>query len=94
MNKFSRGALAAGVAVCVLAPAPLATGGVSSLWANCTSVHTRYPHGVGRANAHDRTRSGSNPITNFKRSTRLYNIAMRANSDLDRDRDGIACEKH
>jgi Excalibur calcium-binding domain len=35
---------------------------------------------------------------NFYRSTRLYNVAMSYNGargyNLDRDRDGIACEKH
>jgi hypothetical protein len=32
------------------------------------------------------------PVTNFRRSTRL--TAMRWNRGLDRDKDGIACEKH
>jgi excalibur calcium-binding domain-containing protein len=32
-------------------------------------------------------------VTNFKHSTRLYNRAMNHNSGLDRDKDGIACEK-
>ena len=72
---------------------PAVTGSVSSLWNNCTSVHTRYRHGVGRLNARDRTRSGTPGVTTFKRSTRLYNTAMRYNRDLDRDRDGVACEK-
>jgi Excalibur calcium-binding domain len=27
------------------------------------------------------------------RNTRLYNVAMSYNRDLDRDRDGVACEK-
>jgi hypothetical protein len=46
---------------------------------------------VGRVGAHDKTRG--TPVTNFKRSTFLYRIAMRYNRGLDRDRDGIACEK-
>ena len=79
--------------VFVSAGQPAATGAVSSLWNNCTSVHTKYPHGVGRLNARDHTRSGTPGVTTFKRSTRLYNTAMRYNSDLDRDRDGVACEK-
>jgi hypothetical protein len=33
------------------------------------------------------------PVTNFYRSTRLYNIAMSYNRGLDHDKDGIACEK-
>jgi hypothetical protein len=64
------------------------------LWKNCTHVHTKYRHGVGKLHAHDQTRSGSNPVTNFFRSTRLYKIAMSYNSDLDRDGDGVACEQH
>jgi hypothetical protein len=79
----------------VLAPVsqPAVTGAVSSLWTNCTKVHTRYAHGVGRLHARDHTRSGTPGVTTFKRSTRLYNVAMTYNRDLDRDRDGVACEK-
>jgi hypothetical protein len=46
---------------------------------------------VGKVGAHDKT-SGV-PVTTFKRSTRLYRIAMSYNRGLDRDKDGIACEK-
>jgi Excalibur calcium-binding domain len=60
-------------------------------WKNCTQVNKRYPHGVGRLRAVDKT-SGE-PVTNFKRSTLLYRTAMRYNRGLDRDKDGIACEK-
>ena len=35
----------------------------------------------------------STPVTNFKPSNVLYNTAMRYNRGLDRDKDGIACEK-
>jgi hypothetical protein len=61
-------------------------------WKNCTIVNKRYPHGVGKRRAHDRTKSGD-PVTNFKRSTALYLTAMHFNRSLDRDKDGIACEK-
>jgi hypothetical protein len=86
-------AVAAGAFVFGVATAPAgATGGaIPYLWQNCTHVHTKYRHGVGKRYAHDRT-SGT-PVTNFYRSTRLYNIAMHYKKDLDRDRDGIACEK-
>jgi hypothetical protein len=63
---------------------------IPSLWRNCTRVHRRYPHGVGKPHAHDKT-SGT-AVTTFRRSTRLYNIAMRYNRGLDADKDGIACE--
>jgi len=61
-------------------------------WKNCTVVNKRYPHGVGKLRAHDKTTG--DPVTNFKRSTTLYLTAMRYNRGLDRDKDGIACEKH
>jgi Excalibur calcium-binding domain len=66
---------------------------VAAPWNNCTQVHTRYAHGVGRAGAKDRVRGSTAPVTTFKRSTHLYNLAMRNNRDLDRDGDGVACEK-
>jgi len=61
------------------------------VYKNCTNLNKKYRHGIGRAHAHDRT-SGT-PVTNFVRSDRLYRIAMSYNRGLDRDRDGIACEK-
>jgi hypothetical protein len=64
---------------------------VPAQWANCTTVNSRLPHGVGRATAHDHT-SGK-PVTTFRHDTALYNTAMRANGRLDGDHDGIACEK-
>jgi len=64
---------------------------IPARWKNCTAVNTRYPHGVGRYGAHDKTTGV--PVTNFKHSTRLYKLAMHYNRSLDRDKDGIACEK-
>jgi hypothetical protein len=62
-----------------------------NLYDNCTNFNDRYPHGVGKRHAHDHT-SGT-PVRNFKKSNKIYKRAMRHNSDLDRDRDKIACEK-
>jgi hypothetical protein len=61
------------------------------LYKNCTNLNKRYPHGVGRLGARDKT-SGT-PVTTFKRSTLIYRRAMSYNRGLDRDKDGIACEK-
>ena len=58
---------------------------------NCTQLHSKYPHGVGKKGAHDRT-SGT-PVTSFTKNTKAYNKAMSYNSRLDADKDGIACEK-
>ena len=58
---------------------------------NCTNLNRQWPHGVGRAGARDRT-SGT-PVTTFTRNTAAYRTAESHNGDLDRDNDGIACEK-
>lgn len=62
-----------------------------ALYKNCTALNQKYPHGLGKLNARDK--SSGVPVTTFKRSTRLYNIANGYNKGLDRDNDGIACEK-
>ena len=64
---------------------------VPAVWKNCTAVNKRYPHGIGRVSARDRT-SGE-PVRTFRRSNRLYRVAMSHNRGLDRDKDGIACEQ-
>lgn len=61
------------------------------LFDNCTNFNNQYRHGVGRRHAHDQT--SGDPVTNFKRSTRIYKRAIAHNPDLDRDGDGIACEQ-
>ncbi len=62
-----------------------------ALYKNCTNLNKKYPHGLGKKGARDRT-SGT-PVTTFVRSTKLYNKAMSYNRGLDRDGDGVACEK-
>lgn len=76
----------------LLAPQSGASSGaaIPALYKNCTNVTKRWPHGVGRANAKDKT-SGK-PVTTFFRSTKIYNTAISHNKGLDRDKDGIACE--
>jgi Excalibur calcium-binding domain len=64
---------------------------IPPLYKNCTNLNKRYPHGLGRLGARDKT-SGT-PVTTFRRSTRLYRLAMSYNRGLDRDKDGIACEQ-
>ncbi len=79
-------AVSLGGVVLVAPSADAATG----IYRNCTALHTKYKHGVGRAGARDHT--SSKPVTTFTRNTRVYKIAMSKNRGLDRDRDGIACE--
>lgn len=56
---------------------------------NCTALTKVYKHGVGKAGAKDKVASGKTPVTTFTRSTKVYAL----NTHLDRDKDGIACEK-
>ncbi|WP_435744855.1 excalibur calcium-binding domain-containing protein [Nocardioides sp. SYSU DS0663] len=58
---------------------------------NCTQLNKKWPHGVGRKGAVDKT-SGSR-VTTFYRNTKQYKLAEGHNGTLDRDNDGIACEK-
>jgi Excalibur calcium-binding domain len=78
-------AVSAALAFAIVAAAHAGTSG----YRNCTALHARYPHGVGRVGAHDHTSSGD-PVTDFRRSNVLY----LANRGLDRDKDGVAREKH
>jgi hypothetical protein len=84
------GAISAAAAACAALANP-ASAAIPAQWKNCAHVNRTFPHGLGKVGAHDRTTSGA-PVTNFKRSTRLYRIAMSYNRGLDRDKDGIACE--
>ena len=77
-----------GLSLVSSAPAVAHTTGIHD---NCTELNKRWPHGVGKRRARDQT-SGT-PVTNFKRSTKKYRRAIRHNGTLDRDGDGIACEK-
>lgn len=56
---------------------------------NCTRLHQKWPHGVGRRGAVDR----GGDVTNFTRNTRAYNRADAHNGTLDADNDKIACEQ-
>lgn len=94
--SIKKSLLALAASLAVTAPAlvfvsQVEASAVPAQWANCTTVNKRFPHGLGKATARDRT-SGT-PVTTFRRDTRLYNIAMSANRRLDGDKDGIACEK-
>jgi len=51
-------------------------------------IDLRGDGGVGVSD-HPRDHTSGTPVTNFRRSNRLY----RQNRGLDRDKDGIACEK-
>ena len=67
---------------------------------NCTALNKVYPHGVGKSGAKDKTASSSKPVTNFTKDSKTYSYndgprnKKTGEYDLDRDNDGVACEKH
>ena len=85
------------IASCLIAAVVLgfaagtAEGAAPLVYKNCTNLNKKYPHGLGKLLARDK--AAGDPVTNFKRSTRLYLVAMSHNKRLDGDKDGIACEK-
>lgn len=56
---------------------------------NCKALNKKYRHGVGKKTARDKVRGKTRPVTSFKKHNALY----KENRHLDRDRDGVACEK-
>ncbi len=59
-------------------------------YANCAALNKDYPHGVGIPGARDKVRTGQPRVTTFTRSVKVYRLNA---PRLDRDRDGIACER-
>ena len=90
-------AIAVGGALSVgLLGAPTEAASVKS-FKNCAALNKVYPHGVGKKGAKDHT-SGKR-VTNYKVSNDVYahndggSKRYSGEHDLDRDNDGIACEK-
>lgn len=59
------------------------------VYQKCAAMHAVYPHGVAKFGAVDKVRGKTKPVTTFTVITAIY----LANKHLDRDRDGVACEK-
>ncbi|MDT4992383.1 MAG: hypothetical protein QOH97_2275 [Actinoplanes sp.] len=78
--------LLAGGSVAVASPADAAT---ATKYKNCTALQKKYKHGVAKKGAKDKVSGSTKPVTTFTVNTAVYN----ANKNLDRDKDGVACEK-
>ncbi|SCG51489.1 excalibur calcium-binding domain-containing protein [Micromonospora humi] len=90
VSTLLRGALAltlaiGGGAAVAVGPAEAA----AKKYKNCTALNKTYKHGVGKKGAKDKVRGSTKPVANFTVSTTVYN----KNTHLDRDKDGVACEK-
>ena len=92
-NVYSVKRIAAPLVVALLAAfaAGIAEAKAPPLYKNCTNLNKRYPHGVGKVLARDK--SAGEPVTNFRRSTEAVPRRDELDKGLDRDKDGIACEQ-
>ncbi len=80
----------AGIVVGLVAASP-ASARIPPLYRSCAALNVKYPHGLGKTTARDK--SAGVPVRNFFKSNRFFKLAMSYNRGLDRDHDGIACEK-
>ncbi len=69
-----------------------------SIYSNCTAFNGKYSHGVKvsaktKNTVHKRNGSVVYEYSRAYVSASIYKKAMKQNRDLDRDRDGIACER-
>jgi hypothetical protein len=85
------GLAAAAVVLCAVMPAVLAPNASAATphYKNCAQLNAYYKHGVGKKGAHDKVSGRTKPVTTFAVNNTVYT----ANRALDRDKDGIACEK-
>lgn len=103
MNSRTASRIIAIAAAAGLLAGPIAVGAeaatsarAGSVYKNCTELNNKHKHGLGKSGAKDEISGKYVPgksVTTFKKSTKLYNAAMEANSRLDGDKDGVACEK-
>ena len=93
MNTLTRlGVVAAtAVAACMLPSVGPVSAHTTGIHDNCTNLNKKWPHGVGTRRAVDRTTGVR--VTTFYRNNDAYWAAEHHNGTLDRDNDGIACEK-
>jgi hypothetical protein len=77
-------------ATSLIALPPLdADAAVAKKYQNCTALNKKYAHGVARPGARDKVRGKTRPVTGFAVNKAVY----QRNTHLDRDKDGVACEK-
>ena len=91
ISKLARVAVATLITVGAAGITATPADAAAKKYANCTALNKVYKHGVGRKGAKDKVSGHTKPVTTFTVNSTVY----AANSKkLDRDHDGIACEKH
>lgn len=103
MSRVSALVLTAALAATPLVAAPAASSSAAVTGASrttkvvayksCAQLNRVYPHGVGKPGAVDKNKSKkkAKPVRSFTKNAKVYAAQPKS---LDRDHDGIACEKH
>ncbi|MDM5309704.1 excalibur calcium-binding domain-containing protein [Peribacillus frigoritolerans] len=81
--------------------APNQADATSGIYKNCTTFNKKYTKGVAKsANTKNKVINRTTKKVSYKPlskgtkiSSKIYKDAIKKNEDLDRDNDGIACEK-
>lgn len=86
-----------GAAVCAAAllggtvAAPVHAEAATTKFKNCASMNKVYKHGVAKKKGvKDKVRGNTKPVTNYTVNAKVYQASYKS---LDRDKDGIMCEK-
>lgn len=101
MNKIAKISMSCfifGATLFSTTSAPVKEAEAANIYTNCKTFNKSYPAGVRKAaSIKNKVTSRSGKVTyrstNAKVSASIYSKAMKYNSKLDRDKDGIACEK-
>lgn len=98
MVKFSFAAVMLSATFFGTTTAAPAIADAKSTYNNCTAFNKAYPYGVRKSSktlnrVHKRSGGTVYKASRAKVSASIYKAATRQNPDLDRDRDGIACER-
>jgi len=88
MRRGLTGATVAALLLATVGTTPSVGSVPTKRYRNCRALNRAYPHGVGRPGARDKT--SGRPVKNFRVNRSVYT----QNTHLDRDHDGVACEKH
>lgn len=90
LTKLVRCAAAAALVMSGIAVVASPADAAAKKYANCAALNKVYKHGVARKGAKDKVSGHTKPVTNFTVNTAVYTANK---AKLDRDKDGVACEK-
>ncbi|WP_397537853.1 excalibur calcium-binding domain-containing protein [Rummeliibacillus pycnus] len=104
MNKIVKYSIATALTFTTILGASIVTNNnddnaqAASIYSSCKTFNAKYPHGVRissktKDTVHKRNGSVVYKTSRATVSKKIYNKAVKYNSDLDRDNDNIACEK-